>query len=266
MPFDTAMEQTSEALTIDGRRYLSVKVAATLADYTADYVGQLCRAGKIIATRIGRAWYVEESSLIAHKEAQVLKAEEVSPREEASQSPARRPTRTRISPRTIFKESSFIVYHKDDRPLMPELISTPPEEVSEVVFKEAPVVEKQPVAVPQQPVFTKVPKTKAVSHARKLEHLDSFFSAFGRAFAGTVAFAAVFLLIFSLNGTYTRGLISDAFDGAVASVQSTQAAATINSELIDPYRFVALEISTFIDTQTAKLLYGVSIYEETPKE
>jgi hypothetical protein len=56
-----------ESLTLEGRKYVSSGRAARLYGYTKDYVGQLCRAGKLDAQLIGRSWYVSEDSIRKHK-------------------------------------------------------------------------------------------------------------------------------------------------------------------------------------------------------
>ena len=52
-----------DELEISGKRYLSSKRAAKEHKYHADYIGQLIRAGKVVGTKVGRAWYVESVSL-----------------------------------------------------------------------------------------------------------------------------------------------------------------------------------------------------------
>lgn len=56
-----------ETLDIDGVRFVRASVAAKQFGYTADYVGQLARAGKISAKQVGRVWYVEDGELNKHK-------------------------------------------------------------------------------------------------------------------------------------------------------------------------------------------------------
>ncbi len=56
-----------EELTLDGELYVSTKRAAKLTGYAKDYVGQLCREGRIAARLVGRNWYVLESSLKTHR-------------------------------------------------------------------------------------------------------------------------------------------------------------------------------------------------------
>ena len=57
----------NETLIIEGRQYISSRRAAEIAEYSNDYVGQLCRAGKLICKMVGRFWYVDESSILRHK-------------------------------------------------------------------------------------------------------------------------------------------------------------------------------------------------------
>ncbi|HCC04823.1 TPA: hypothetical protein DEP58_00775 [Patescibacteria group bacterium] len=52
---------------IEGKEYVSSDRAAKLVGYTKDYVGQLARAGKIEAKRIGRSWYIAQDSINKHK-------------------------------------------------------------------------------------------------------------------------------------------------------------------------------------------------------
>ena len=50
-----------------GKKYISAKSASLLTGYTTDYIGQLCRSGRIESRRVGRAWYVLEESAKSHK-------------------------------------------------------------------------------------------------------------------------------------------------------------------------------------------------------
>lgn len=54
-----------DELEIKGKKYISSKRASELTGYAKDYVGQLARAKKVPATRVGRAWYVEASAITA---------------------------------------------------------------------------------------------------------------------------------------------------------------------------------------------------------
>ncbi len=56
-----------EELEFDGKKYLSSKRAAEVTGYAKDYIGQLCREGRVEARLVGRAWYVREDSIREHR-------------------------------------------------------------------------------------------------------------------------------------------------------------------------------------------------------
>lgn len=68
-----------DEVTIDDRKYVSSKQAAKITGYAKDYVGQLCREGRIPSRLIGRSWYVLESAIQDHR---FGKTEEVESKEE----------------------------------------------------------------------------------------------------------------------------------------------------------------------------------------
>lgn len=58
----------SDEIILDGKKYISSRRAGEITRYTNDYIGQLCRAGKVEGKLIGRIRFVEESSLLAYKQ------------------------------------------------------------------------------------------------------------------------------------------------------------------------------------------------------
>ncbi len=54
-------------LFFEGKQYISSSRAAKISGYANDYIGQLCRDGKLESRMVGRSWYVEIDSLICHK-------------------------------------------------------------------------------------------------------------------------------------------------------------------------------------------------------
>lgn len=56
-----------DTVTSNGVIYVKANVLAKRYHYTTDYIGQLCRQTKVGAQLVGRAWYVNEESLLAHK-------------------------------------------------------------------------------------------------------------------------------------------------------------------------------------------------------
>jgi|GEM_PF-1600546 hypothetical protein len=55
-----------DSLIIDGKTYISSRRASEIAVYSKDYVGQLCREGKLVCRRVNRLWWVDESSIRKH--------------------------------------------------------------------------------------------------------------------------------------------------------------------------------------------------------
>ncbi|MEK7641505.1 MAG: helix-turn-helix domain-containing protein [Patescibacteria group bacterium] len=56
-----------ESNMIDGREYVEVAKAAEMTKYSKDYIGQLCREGKIAARMVGRTWLIDRESLATYK-------------------------------------------------------------------------------------------------------------------------------------------------------------------------------------------------------
>lgn len=49
------------------KKYISAKRASEISGYNADYIGQLCRSGKLECRQVGRGWFVSEDSIIEHQ-------------------------------------------------------------------------------------------------------------------------------------------------------------------------------------------------------
>jgi hypothetical protein len=56
-----------DEIIIDEKKYISSKRAAKVTGYAKDYVGQLCREGRVQARLVGRSWYVLESAIKDHR-------------------------------------------------------------------------------------------------------------------------------------------------------------------------------------------------------
>lgn len=56
-------------LFFDGDKFISSRRAAKIGAYTNDYIGQMCRDGKLTCKMVGRTWYVSEKALLVHKNA-----------------------------------------------------------------------------------------------------------------------------------------------------------------------------------------------------
>lgn len=55
-----------QELVLDGATYVPLKAAAAQSGYEKNYLGQLCRAGKVDGRLVGRNWYINLDSLEEH--------------------------------------------------------------------------------------------------------------------------------------------------------------------------------------------------------
>ncbi|MEK7639408.1 MAG: hypothetical protein AAB388_04580 [Patescibacteria group bacterium] len=72
-----------ETVTLDGETYIKASVIARQFGYTADYIGQLCRAKKVDARLVGRTWFVNPRTLTEHKAGKYQKNADVYPTQNA---------------------------------------------------------------------------------------------------------------------------------------------------------------------------------------
>ena len=56
-----------DEILIEEKKYISSKQAAKITGYAKDYIGQLCREGRVPARLVGRSWYVLETAIKDHK-------------------------------------------------------------------------------------------------------------------------------------------------------------------------------------------------------
>jgi len=54
-------------LDLDGKKYISARRASEISGYNSDYLGQLCRSGKLECKLVSRSWFVTEKSLRDHQ-------------------------------------------------------------------------------------------------------------------------------------------------------------------------------------------------------
>ncbi|MEK7662185.1 MAG: hypothetical protein AAB355_01635, partial [Patescibacteria group bacterium] len=57
----------AEEISVNGEKYVLSRVAARLTKYSNDYIGELCRSGKVTAKQVGKLWYVEKNSLLSYQ-------------------------------------------------------------------------------------------------------------------------------------------------------------------------------------------------------
>jgi hypothetical protein len=73
-----------DEIIIEEKKYISSKQAAKITGYAKDYIGQLCREGRVSARLVGRNWYVLQTAIQDHRfgdpeiepEKEIVKSEE----------------------------------------------------------------------------------------------------------------------------------------------------------------------------------------------
>ena len=131
-----------DELQISGKRYISSRRIARENGYTADYIGQLIRGGKLAGQKVGRAWYVDAASFDAFL-GSASAASSAEPSAALPQEPApvvhlaveSIPTVTEImkeeekpeekheeQPVTIHIKENGLRYYADEAPLLPEIV------------------------------------------------------------------------------------------------------------------------------------------------
>ena len=107
-----------EVLVLDGKEFVKASKAAKELGYASDYVGQLCRSGKITAHLVGRTWYVNKLELSNHK-TEKKRNSRVKAREYAKKTIEEFRQKASVEKQNIYKNID-ISYEKDDTDLIPK--------------------------------------------------------------------------------------------------------------------------------------------------
>ena len=101
-----------DELMVAQKRYISSKRASRETGYAQDYIGQLVRLQKVSATRVGKAWFVDELELKRH-----LDGSQRNPRSDSAHESF---SSTKIEYPSTWRP---IIYSTDTSPLVPNVIS-----------------------------------------------------------------------------------------------------------------------------------------------
>lgn len=141
-----------DKLVFEGEEYVSSKRASSITGYAKDYIGQLCRLGKLNARMVGRNWYIALSALEEHKksykkEIEIFQHKETGSEVKTAEESAVRPeavipkSEVKIEifekehyPRRMIEETVSLRYEADERPLIPHM-KPKKEDVSAVQVK-----------------------------------------------------------------------------------------------------------------------------------
>ena len=138
-----------DELIFAGNKYISSKRASKLTGYTADYIGQICRADKIECRLVGRNWYINEREIERNKKS--FKKEQTIGYGE----PSGTINYEKIGPELLY-------YSNDKRSLNPEISKIHTGDVEENNEENIPVriIKNPEVSVQRYPQSRIIPKTK----------------------------------------------------------------------------------------------------------
>lgn len=116
-----------DEIQIDGQNLISARRAAELTGYAQDYIGQLARAGKIAARKVGKIWFVGREDIREHKRASDYLRETESQLRQKNSPQNIVPAPVAAESRRVAHvphESMSYRYHSDESPLLPPLIKS----------------------------------------------------------------------------------------------------------------------------------------------
>lgn len=140
-----------QTISVKGEEYVKGTDIAKELGYTADYVGQLCRADEIICTKVGRSWYVTEESIREHKKNRYRSTSATSKKEIRHAKERSQEQKEKNSSVTSFGQPHWsryttpASYETDDTDLLPQI----PKEDTQTPQENEP--RSEPEAVTEQP-------------------------------------------------------------------------------------------------------------------
>ncbi len=167
-----------ETVTHGGTVFTKATVLAKKYRYTTDYIGQLCRGGKVESKLIGRAWFVNEESLLQHKSDRyasvrtpeiIINKSVFSEKSETKIVPRILPTLSKNTHRNLQKETHLVVHHEQTSPRKRATYHTDSGELEPVTFL------KLSKSEPVTPVVKPEPsKNIPISLGEKAKHTLTF--------------------------------------------------------------------------------------------
>lgn len=211
-----------DEIVLAGKKYVSSKRAAEISGYAKDYVGQLCRGGKLSAKLIGRNWYILIDSL-----------EKITKKpEQEEKTTVQSAVKTAPHPRTTLLDDLNPSFYTDDTPLMPNIEKS--EEVAKVSISQVKEEQKtSPIEIRISPVKPKIEPTQTISSREEEEIAESPVKRGKLRLAGS-ALVLLLLVSFAIAGfvyPFTGSVVSYGKEGSVTN-------------------------TFFVDTQLANALYS----------
>ena len=117
-----------EQIVIDGVTYEKASKIAKQFRYTTDYVGQLCRSGKVDAKLVGRSWFVNPETIRDHQRSRYKRTDSAKDGEsvqssQVSEKNPPNPSGSSVQPKNFFDRITWnkVSYETDESDLLPNL-------------------------------------------------------------------------------------------------------------------------------------------------
>ena len=199
-----------DEIELEGRKYISARKAAKQYGYTADYIGQLIRSGKLLGRKIGKGWFVEGVSLEAYMGGAPVSAFRTETSEEAAAAPGAFSAEAAVSiPVSVDTDKrEFSVSARVQRPAAPLLQYFPDHEPAFPSVAKNPAIERQGASRPaeEESIFEETQATQPSGL--------SYVTAFGGiltavVFLGFLAFAELKVAYNAETGTASSYIALD---------------------------------------------------------
>ena len=171
-----------ETIIDKGKTFVKATALAKKYHYTTDYIGQLCRKDKVEAKLIGRAWFVNEDSLINHKSDRytATRSTEIIINKSVFSERDNLPVATRLEVRPVLSKTTHRSFSQNQAPVTynfkthtADRVSTYSADSSELKPAPLQVVAKRPIlpTLPQKPAKIKVILDEIAVHRLAFEEL-----------------------------------------------------------------------------------------------
>ncbi|MDB5239111.1 MAG: hypothetical protein JWO00_446, partial [Candidatus Parcubacteria bacterium] len=203
------------SISVNGRQYISASRASEITKYSRDYIGQLCRAGKVPATMVVRSWFVDLDALITYKDITERNLRAYNQGAVAAGIGAG----SAVAAPVILSSGSSYEYSSDPRPLLPQLQKKESSVVFPSTLKASSPLRSPYVSASRPSRENSPPDTRGTGTRSKAMTMAAFFVLLGASFV-SAAFPDATWNMASGAGAAIEKAISSATSGIGSGIAS----------------------------------------------
>lgn len=236
-------KQVSEVV-LSGKRYISAKRAAEISGYANDYIGQLCRSGKLESTRIGRNWYVGELSILGHKHRAQQELNKKGVLNDKSPHKLEGVHIHSIISSNSAKSlrNSLAVYSNDEGLLLPNLYRDE-SDISTII----PIKIRKNINIKEEIKKTNIYKKESNKKSKTIQYQPKFDELFGRVLISTMILSIIFVGIFTLKNDKVIATLEGTYSGIFDKFYNVSVANVLIGDVVQPYSLVAKMINNTVN-------------------